>query len=163
MAESVKKRSEIEEQDTWKLEDMIESLEKFEELMDGVEERIQEYEAYRGKLGNSAEYLKNYLTYDESVDETLSLLYAYAMQRRDQDTSVSENQALVSRVQSLAVKAMAASSFADPEILSIPDEKMAEFRRVLFPIFRSLPTIRNSWNGCWRKRLTGYRRRRRRS
>ena len=106
---------------------MIESLEKFEELMDGVEERIQEYEAYRGKLGNSAEYLKNYLTYDESVDETLSLLYAYAMQRRDQDTSVSENQALVSRVQSLAVKAMAASSFADPEILSIPDEKMAEF------------------------------------
>lgn len=127
MAESVKKRSEIEEQDTWKLEDMIESLEKFEELMDGVEERIQEYEAYRKKLGNSAEYLKNYLTYDESVDETLSLLYAYAMQRRDQDTSVSENQALVSRVQSLAVKAMAASSFADPEILSIPDEKMAGF------------------------------------
>ena len=128
MAESVKKRSEIEEQDTWKLEDMIESLEKFEELMDGVEERIQEYEAYRGKnLETSAEYLKNYLTYDESVDETLSLLYAYAMQRRDQDTSVSENQALVSRVQSLAVKAMAASSFADPEILSIPDEKMAEF------------------------------------
>ena len=93
MAESVKKRSEIEEQDTWKLEDMIESLEKFEELMDGVEERIQEYEAYRGKLGNSAEYLKNYLTYDESVDETLSLLSAYAMQKRDQDTSVSENQA----------------------------------------------------------------------
>ena len=90
MAESVKKRSEIEEQDTWKLEDMIESLEKFEELMDGVEERIQEYEAYREKLGNSAEYLKNYLTYDESVDETLSLLYAYAMQRRDQDTSVRE-------------------------------------------------------------------------
>ena len=44
MAESVKKRLEIEEQDTWKLEDMIESLEKFEELMDGVEERIQEYE-----------------------------------------------------------------------------------------------------------------------
>lgn len=127
MAESVKKRSEIEEQDTWKLEDMIESLEKFEELMDGVEERIQEYEAYRGKLGNSAEYLKNYLTYDESVDETLSLLSAYAMQKRDQDTSVSENQALVSRVRSLAVKAMAASSFADPEILSIPDEKMAGF------------------------------------
>ena len=78
MAESVKKRSEIEEQDTWKLEDMIESPEKFEELMDGVEERIQEYEAYREKLGNSAEYLRNYLTYDESVDETLSLLYAYA-------------------------------------------------------------------------------------
>ena len=71
MAESVKKRSEIEEAYTWKLEDMIESPEKFEELMDGVEERIPEYEAYRGKLGNSAEYLKNYLTYDESVDETL--------------------------------------------------------------------------------------------
>ena len=55
MAERVKKRSEIREQDTWKLEDMIESLEKFEELMDGVEERIQEYEAYREKLGNCGE------------------------------------------------------------------------------------------------------------
>ena len=58
------------------------------------------------------------------MDETISLLYAYAMQKRDQDTSVSENQALVSRVQSLAVKAMAASSFAQPEILEIPDETM---------------------------------------
>ncbi len=106
---------------------MIASPEKFEELADGVEERIPGYATYRGKLGSSADLLKSYLEFDESVDETLSLLYAYAMQRRDQDTSVSENQALVSRVQSLAVKAMAASSFADPEILSIPDEKMAEF------------------------------------
>lgn len=47
MAESVKKRSEIEEQDTWKLEDMIASPEKFEELADGVEERIPGYETDR--------------------------------------------------------------------------------------------------------------------
>ena len=38
MAERVKKRSEIREQDTWKLEDMIASPEKFEELADGVED-----------------------------------------------------------------------------------------------------------------------------
>ena len=120
MAERVKKRSEIREQDTWKLEDMIASPEKFEELADGVEERILGYETYRGKLGSSADLLKSYLEFDESMDETISLLYAYAMQKRDQDTSVSENQALVSRVQSLAVKAMAASSFAQPEILEIP-------------------------------------------
>ena len=37
MAERVKKRSEIREQDTWKLEDMIASPEKFEELADGVD------------------------------------------------------------------------------------------------------------------------------
>ena len=36
MAESVKKRSEIEEQDTWKLEDMIESLEKFCKLLQAL-------------------------------------------------------------------------------------------------------------------------------
>ena len=127
MAESVKKRSEIREQDTWKLEDMIASPERFEEFMDRMEERIPEYGTYRGKLGNSAEYLKQYLAYDESMDKTLSLLFAYAMQKRDEDTSVSENQALVSRVRSLAVKAMAASAFAQPEILSIPDERMNEF------------------------------------
>ena len=127
MAERVKKRSEISEQDTWKLEDMIASPEKFEGLADGVEERIPGYETYRGKLGSSADLLKSYLEFDESMDETISLLYAYAMQKRDQDTSVSENQALVSRVQSLAVKAMAASSFAQPEILEIPDETMNGF------------------------------------
>ena len=59
MAESVKKRSEIREQDTWKLEDMIASPEKFEELADGVEERIPGYETYRGKLGSSADLLKS--------------------------------------------------------------------------------------------------------
>ena len=81
MAERVKKRSEIREQDTWKLEDMIASPEKFEELADGVEERIPGYETYRGKLGSSADLLKSYLEFDESMDETISLLYAYAMQK----------------------------------------------------------------------------------
>ena len=85
MAERVKKRSEIREQDTWKLEDMIASPEKFEELADGVEERIPGYETYRGKLGSSADLLKSYLEFDESMDETISLLYAYAMQKRDQE------------------------------------------------------------------------------
>ena len=73
----------------------------------------KEYEGIPGKTWKLRGIPEDYLTYDESVDETLSLLSAYAMQKRDQDTSVSENQALVSRVRSLAVKAMAASSFAD--------------------------------------------------
>ena len=94
MAERVKKRSEIREQDTWKLEDMIASPEKFEELADGVEERIPAYETYRGKLGSSADLLKSYLEFDESMDEDdLSPLCACDAETRS-DTSVSENQAL---------------------------------------------------------------------
>lgn len=127
MAEELRKRSEIEERYKWNLEDMIPSEKALDALLKEVSDMIPGYQAFRGKLKDSAKELAQFLLFDECLDEKISRLFAYAQQKSDEDTSVGENQALVSRVQNLAQKAMAASSYAEPEILSIPDREMAGF------------------------------------
>lgn len=127
MAKELKKRWELDEKYMWNLNDLIPSKEALSTLLRDVENGIPEYETYRGKLGDSEEKLYSFLSFDEKLGEKLDRLFAYAQQKSDEDTSVGANQALVSQVQTLAMKAMAASSFAEPEILEIPDKTMAGF------------------------------------
>lgn len=127
MGEGLKKRSEIEEKYKWNLEDLIPSKEAAEALAGEIEAEIPSYERFKGRLGESAKALFQYLVFDERLDEKLSRLLCYAQQKSDEDTSLGEAQALVSKARTLALKAMEASSFAEPEILSVPEEKMKQF------------------------------------
>lgn len=127
MAAKLKNRSEIEEKYKWNLEDMVPSAEKFEELFGNLKSQIPEYENFKGTLGSSPARLFEYLDFEEKLDQVFSLLSAYATQKSDEDTSVGENQALVSRVHTLASAAMEMSAFAEPEILAVPDERMDSF------------------------------------
>lgn len=127
MGKSVKKRSEIEEQYKWQLEDMIPSSEALSELMEKLEAGVSRYEEFRGTLGRSPKALREFFLFDEGMDEEISRLYAYAMQKSDEDTGDNDAQALVSKIQMLSLKAMSAASFVEPEILAIPDETMNTF------------------------------------
>ncbi len=127
MGEGLKNRSEIEEKYKWKLEDLIPSKEAAEALADEIEAEIPSYGQFKGRLGQSAEELLKYLVFDEGLDQKLSRLLCYSRQKYDEDTSLGETQALVSRARTLALKAREASSFAEPEILSIPEERMNQF------------------------------------
>lgn len=71
--------------------------------------------------------LKEYLDHDVAMDLKFSRLLAYAIQKRDEDTSQSASQALLSRAQLLLSRAMEASSFAEPELLGIPEPVMKGF------------------------------------
>ena len=127
MGERLKNRSEIEEKYKWKLEDLLPSKEAAEALADEIEAEIPSYGPFKGHLGQSAEELLKYLVFDEELDQKLSRLLCYSQQKYDEDTSLGEAQALVSRARTLALKAREASSFAVPEILSIPEERMNQF------------------------------------
>ena len=127
MGTMLKKRSEIEEKYKWNLDDMIPSEEALENYIKEAEERIASYESYKGHLGESAKKLAEFLKFDVELDEIFSRLFSYARQKSDEDTAVGEYQALLSKVGTLSTKAMEASSFAEPEILEIPEEKMNQF------------------------------------
>ena len=127
MGAMLKKRSEIEEKYKWNLEDMIPSQEALEALLKTVEERIDAYSAFKGTLGSSAQRLAEFLKFDVELDEMFARLFSYARQKSDEDTSLGEYQALLSKVTTLSTKASGAASFAEPEILAIPEEIMAAF------------------------------------
>ena len=127
MGAELKKRSEIEEKYKWNLDDIIPSQEALETLVMEIGEAVPVYGTYKGRLGESAEVLREYLDFDGALDQKFSRLFAYAQQKSDEDTSVGENQALVSTAQNLALKAMEAAAFAEPEILAIPEETMKKY------------------------------------
>ena len=127
MGAMLKKRSEIEEKYKWNLEDMIPSQEALDALLKTVEERIDAYSVFKGTLGSSAQRLAEFLKFDVELDEMFARLFSYARQKSDEDTSLGEYQALLSKVTTLSTKASGAASFAEPEILAIPEEIMAAF------------------------------------
>ena len=62
---------------------------------------IGRYDGFKGRLGEDAAVLKEYLDHDVAMDLKFSRLLAYAIQKRDEDTSQSASQALLSRAQLL--------------------------------------------------------------
>ena len=85
MAEALKKRSEMDPQFQWDLRDLIPTEKALEELFSELESGIGRYEGFKGRLGEDAAVLKEYLDHDVAMDLKFSRLLAYAIQKRDED------------------------------------------------------------------------------
>lgn len=121
------KRSEVPVELTWKLEDIFASDDLWKEEFKQLQEEIPKAEKFKGKLGESAEQLYQYLQLEDNIWERLGKLYAYAHMRYDEDTTNSFYQGLNSQAETLATQASSAMSFAVPEILTIDEDKLNTF------------------------------------
>ncbi len=123
----MKKRSEVDEQYTWKLEDMIPSDEAWEKLFQEAGREIQKYGAFKGRLGDSAQTLYEALKFDDETSLNIERLYVYARMRSDQDTAQQKYQEMFGRAQSLSFEAAERSSYLVPEILAIPEDVLKQY------------------------------------
>ncbi|MEK3935364.1 oligoendopeptidase F [Sporosarcina sp. FSL W7-1349] len=117
-------REEVKEDETWRLEDIFETDEAWEQEYKAIEEFVKKADSYKGTLRNGAEALYDALTYRDKLSEKLRRLYTYAHLKADQDTTNSFYQALDSRAKTLYVKVSTALSFFLPELLSIDEEEL---------------------------------------
>lgn len=90
-------RSEIPDEYKWRLEDIFENDEKWEEEYQNIKQMIPEISRFKGKLGRSAEDLLKALKFQDQLLYKLDKLYTYAHMRFDQDTTQSFYQALNDR------------------------------------------------------------------
>ncbi|MCS1351080.1 oligoendopeptidase F [Mechercharimyces sp. CAU 1602] len=120
-------RSEVEEKDTWRLEDIFATDELWEEEFHKLAKMIPQVEQYKGKLGNSASDLYAALQFRDGLSERLGQLYTYAHMRFDQDTTNSVYQSLDDRAKGLLTKASSHMSFIVPEILSLSEEQITNY------------------------------------
>ncbi len=123
----VRERSEIEERYTWNTADIFPSDEAWETAYASAQAMIPHLAAYAGTLGASAQ---NLLGYTEKMVETelaVMALANYAQRKYDQDTRVSEYQAMAGKAMSLYVAIGGATAFDTPELLAIDDETMERF------------------------------------
>lgn len=125
----IPKRSEVEKKYTWALEDIFASDELWEEALNDCRKYPERLTSFRGRLGESAETLYNYLTLCDELEVKGRRVAEYAMRKSDEDTANSFYQAMKGKFMNLYIQIASAMSFDTPEILSVSDEKLEKFMR----------------------------------
>ena len=101
----------------WRLEDIYESVEDWENALRAAEKLAADFGRFEGTLGDE-EALLEALRHFASMQEIAATVFAYARMRRDEDNRVAANQALTARAQALITKVETAASFLTPELLA---------------------------------------------
>lgn len=148
MPTALRKRSEIEEKYTWNLGSIYAGLEAWEEDRKRVEEALPRIESYRGHLSDSAEKLLQWFREIEQVTLWVGHMLVYSSMLSDSDTTNQEASALRDRARGIFAKVSAAASFADPELLDIPKERIES----LMQENSDLALYRHYFDQLWRRK-----------
>ena len=122
------KRSEQEKKNTWAIEDLYVSVDMWQKEYDQINEILPKALEYQGRLGKSAELLYDFLQLSDEISKLLERVYVYANQKYHEDTNNPIYQDLSNKANALSVQVSSALSFATPEVLSIPEETISQFR-----------------------------------
>ncbi|MCI5918344.1 MAG: oligoendopeptidase F [Roseburia sp.] len=117
MAKELLKRSEVKEENTWKLSDMYETNEAWEADLKKIDELASELEQMEGTVTASAKNLLKVCDTMAKMDQKIELAYNYAERLSDQDTKDTTHQAMVQKIMMLYTGISSRLAFIDPEIL----------------------------------------------
>lgn len=115
-------RRDIDVKDKWKIEDLFATDELWEKALKGAEEEIEKECEYKGKFAESEDNLYNALVMMDELELKLERIYVYANQKYYEDTANAKYQNYAGMAQNVMTKFYGAYSFAEPEILDIPEE-----------------------------------------
>ena len=123
----IRKREELDPSVCWSISDLFPSDQAWEEAFQALGRLPEEAAAWRGRLGESAQSLYDYLTFSEALDVRIEPVYVYAFLRHDEDTAQADHQAMYGRCMDLLVRLNSAAAFEGPELTAIPDETLDGF------------------------------------
>src|SRR5437660_1742400 len=148
------KRNEIAQEYTWNLESIFSTNDEWEAGYRALAKTIPEFEDLKDTLAQSGHALFYLLQKRDAAFETLERLFVYASLRKDEDTTNNFYQGLYERGMQLYVRATTATSFIEPEILALPQEKLDQFiretpelalyKQQLHDLNRNRPHVRSS-------------------
>ncbi|WP_435067460.1 oligoendopeptidase F [Haloplanus sp. C73] len=124
---SVPERSDIDAEDKWDLESIFESDEDWEAAFEDVRDRVDELDAYEGRVTESPETLLELLELREELLRDVSVVSTYASLRSSEDTRNQEYQAMSARAESLAADARSAASYIEPELQELDESELEAF------------------------------------
>lgn len=120
-------RNEISSEYKWDFSAIYPTKSDWESAYAATQAKIPEIAALSGKMTDSAEALKAALDKIYETAEELDRIYSYAHLHKDTDNSNPEYQDMDARAMSLYVNFSMATSFVDPEILTIPEDKLKSY------------------------------------
>ncbi len=116
-------RRQVETKYRWKAEDIFEDDVAWEAAFAALE-TLPDFSVYRGTL-SSAESVAAFFAAAEAYEQQLMRVYLYAHCRNDEDIRVTKYSAYLAKVMGLFTKYTAAVSFAEPEMISLPEDALA--------------------------------------
>jgi len=129
MTVEARKREDIAEEYRWQLEDIYKNQDEWEKDFNRVKELIEQIGPYQGRVGESAETLKQVLEILNEMQRKGDNLYVYSRMRRDEDNSNAEYQTLFDRAEGLSVQSSSAVAFVVPELLAMSREQVKEYEK----------------------------------
>ena len=121
------KRSEVPEELTWNLKDMFESDEAWMAEHESLQQLPAQILAYRGRLGESAETLLEFLRAQDELELRFAPFFGYASCKNDQDQADARYQDMRGKAMSCIIAISSAASFATPEIMAIDEDRLNLF------------------------------------
>ncbi len=118
-------RKDVQENYKWKISDVFESDEKWEEAFAALEGRI-DFDKYRGTL-NTVDGLLAYFKAEEALTVDTLRVYLYAFMKHDEDVRETKYNAYIARVMSFFTRLEEATAFSTPELTALPDETLDGF------------------------------------
>lgn len=125
--QKAKQRSEIAQQDKWRIEDIYATDEAWEADYNECIRRAKEKCAYQGRLAESALILYQALKESDEADLLVEHVYVYAFMKYYEDTANAVYQEMSGRAQAAVTKLSEKYAFLTPEILAIDEKKMQEY------------------------------------
>ncbi len=126
-ANTVKKRSEIDDRYKWRLDHLYASDDGARADLDKVKSLADRIAAYQGHLADGAESLCECIRLIEDLEQAFEKAFCYARMHRDEDGAVSEYQALSSLALGVISEVSPKMAFFTPELIAIPSEKLDGF------------------------------------
>lgn len=123
----IAERKDVPENDKWDLATLFSSDESWEKLYKQVENEINDYELYKGKMGESLESFRGTIEFDLKVSRDFEKLYTYAHLKSDENKSEQFYLAMYQKGMNLYTRLSEASSFLTPEIQSLEESLVREF------------------------------------
>jgi oligoendopeptidase F len=120
-------RADIPESDKWDLTHLFADVSKWQEDFAWIQQTYPKLQDWKGRVGESAQTLAKVLELEKSLEQKIERVYHYASLQLAEDGTNNEYLAHVGQVQNLLTNIGEAAAFVVPEILTIDDEKFAQF------------------------------------
>ncbi len=125
----IRQRSQIESKYKWNTSKLYNDESLWERDFIKIKELLPKAESFKGRLGDDAKILLGFFAYGEELSRLIDKAYLYAAMKKDEDNNNSRYQDMKDRILGLAVEAQSSLAYFEPEILSLPRERISEYLR----------------------------------